>query len=435
MTIKNSFIVFSIVTALNKGAALLYFPLLISFLSIEDYGIWTLCFLAANVCAPLFALGGVASVLRESSEKHDNRSMSLLIIYSICSFFIFTAIYLIYEALFLEHLIWVKYAFIYGECLAVLALLSSYYRGKNQVVLYGVTNLLPVLLLFIVMLVSKSNSQDIVGLFTFQVYSYSLAAFLSVLIFVVLNHGELKKLKQSSLDELQIKRSFSFSISLLPHNISQWLLSSSDRYIISALIGVKAVGVYSIAYNLAQVLMLVNSGLALTVQPFLIRNYKAWVDNNYSDKFFSLYTIVAAFLFFALCSFIALDGNYNFLSIDYGSDLYFVFFFVYISLYFLGAYYFFVNFLFYHKKGNEISKVTILVCFLNVTLSYFMASQVGLVGVAIANLFSYLVYLLITKSKALKVDANAHFSLFKTSVLFILIMFTVFCSFISFWWV
>lgn len=62
-----------------------------------------------------------------------------------------------------------------------------------------------------------------------------------------------------------------FNIPLLPHYLSQVILSSSDRILIGNMCSVSDAGVYSIAYSVGMIMTLLTSSLNSTVVPWLYR--------------------------------------------------------------------------------------------------------------------------------------------------------------------
>ena len=60
-----------------------------------------------------------------------------------------------------------------------------------------------------------------------------------------------------------------FNLPLIPHYLSQVVLASSDRIMISRLIGDSEAGIYSLAYSLSLIMTLFNSALMQTLSPWI----------------------------------------------------------------------------------------------------------------------------------------------------------------------
>lgn len=68
--------------------------------------------------------------------------------------------------------------------------------------------------------------------------------------------------------------SFMFSVPLLPHYISEFILSTSDRIMINNLCGSKDVALYNVAYTVAGIVGLLISALNTSYAPFVYRSIK-----------------------------------------------------------------------------------------------------------------------------------------------------------------
>ena len=66
----------------------------------------------------------------------------------------------------------------------------------------------------------------------------------------------------------------SFSFPLIPHYLSQTILNQSDRLMIQKLIGLSETGIYSLAYNVASILVILNTALMNSYSPWLFKKLK-----------------------------------------------------------------------------------------------------------------------------------------------------------------
>lgn len=71
------------------------------------------------------------------------------------------------------------------------------------------------------------------------------------------------------------KFTLAFNVPLLPHYLSQVVLSSSDRIMIGQLCSVSDAGIYSIAYSVGMLMSILSSSLNSTVTPWLYRQLEA----------------------------------------------------------------------------------------------------------------------------------------------------------------
>ena len=76
-----------------------------------------------------------------------------------------------------------------------------------------------------------------------------------------------------SLSLARLKEYLRFGLPLLPSSIVEWLVNSSDRYVIAAFLGIAVVGMYSAAYSLAAAISVYASPIAMVIVPTLAYLY------------------------------------------------------------------------------------------------------------------------------------------------------------------
>jgi O-antigen/teichoic acid export membrane protein len=77
-----------------------------------------------------------------------------------------------------------------------------------------------------------------------------------------------------------VRQHLAFSIPLIPGMLSEWIVNSSDRYLIAFFLGAAAVGYYSPGYSLASTLGMVSAPLVTLLPAVLSKHYD---DNNIGD--------------------------------------------------------------------------------------------------------------------------------------------------------
>lgn len=76
------------------------------------------------------------------------------------------------------------------------------------------------------------------------------------------------------------RRAMVFNIPLLPHFLSQLVLSGADRIMIERLVDTKSAGIYSLAYSIAQIMLMVNIALQQTINPWIYEKIKTQSVEN-----------------------------------------------------------------------------------------------------------------------------------------------------------
>ena len=92
-----------------------------------------------------------------------------------------------------------------------------------------------------------------------------------------------------------IKAMLAFAIPLIPNQLSWWVINSSDRYIITAFLGLSATGIFAIAHKFPSILQLVLSLFTTSWQDLAVADTDK-PDGFYADVFRRLYVIAFTLL-------------------------------------------------------------------------------------------------------------------------------------------
>lgn len=388
---KKSIILYALSTAINKGSALLFFPLLTLLLSLEEFGEWSLVMSVSSLLLPIVSLNGSASILREGS-CNIKVGFRLLHYFTILSVIIGIILYVV--TIIFINIDWVSSAVAIGSAESIIFLSLTYLRVQDKAWTYLSISFLKTLLLLLLILYAKEYNLSLKKLLEYHLY---LVALISIAI-TAINY------KDFVTEKINLKNMLIFSVMLIPHSISQWIMSSSDRLILGFIENMASVGIYSLAYNIALVLMLINSGVAMAIPTYLIKDYQGWKDQDNDNRLIRSYTTIAISLYIVLTGLYVLDYHYFGILGYYGSEMLLLIGIIYLSIYILGLYYFFVNYLFYHKKARIISKTTLIASIMNIIFTVLLVKVVGAVGAATGTLLAYSYYLYAIRKEALKLE-------------------------------
>lgn len=179
-----------------------------------------------------------------------------------------------------------------------------------------------------------------------------------------------------------------FNLPLVPHYLSNSILGSSDRIIIMNLIGEAEAGIYSLAYSISQIMLLVNESLNKTMSPWLYqkineKNYKAIPNVVYGSL------MLVAFANLILIA-IAPEVITIFAPSEYYDAIY-VIPPVAMSGFATYLYLCFAPFEFYFEKRAWTTIGTLTSAILNIILNYIFIPVFGYQAAGYTTLFSYLV--------------------------------------------
>lgn len=185
-----------------------------------------------------------------------------------------------------------------------------------------------------------------------------------------------------------VKYSLVFGVPLIPHALSNFILSYFDRIAINQLTGSLDTGLYSFAYNVGMIMNVVVMAMNKAWVPMFYDNLK---ENNYK-KINSMAVSYSKYIFFAAISLILFSKEIVMILADksYYAALDLVPIII-LSSVFIFFYTLFANYSFYRKKTALISTATLLAGAINIGLNYWLIPKFGYIAAAYTTLFSYMV--------------------------------------------
>ena len=180
-----------------------------------------------------------------------------------------------------------------------------------------------------------------------------------------------------------------FNIPLIPHYLSQIVLSNSDRIMIERIVGESAAGIYSLAYSVAMIMTLFCSAFGQTISPWMYQKIR---DNKIRDISSVAYTsmIIIAGVNILLIL-LAPEIVRVFAPSEY-YDAIWVMPPVAMSVFFMYIYDLFAKFAFYYEKTEYIMLASVVCAVLNILLNWIFISKYGYYAAGYTTLFCYAVY-------------------------------------------
>lgn len=185
------------------------------------------------------------------------------------------------------------------------------------------------------------------------------------------------------------KESLLFVIPLIPHYLSQRILNQSDRIMISRMSGDSEAGIYSLAYSVGMLLMLINTAVDSTLSPWIFRklkekSYEAIRKmNNHFVLLFALCTICFTLITPELVKIFASE--------EYSEAINIVPI-ISISSYFIFLYVQFIYMEYFVGKTQYIAIVTVLSALINFGANLIFIQKYGYYAAAYTTLVCYILY-------------------------------------------
>lgn len=231
-------------------------------------------------------------------------------------------------------------------------------------------------------------------------------------------------IKPKKYNKIILKEILRYSIPLIPNMISWWIVSASDRTIISAMIGVAQNGIYSAANKFSGVFTTLYSVFNLTWTESASIN----INSEDRDEFFSKILDFVLRFFGSLClgTIAAIPFVFNILINESFAEAYYQ-----IPILILGTIFnilvSFLGSIYVAKKlTKEIAKTSIIAAIINIVVNLLGIKTIGLYAASISTLVAYasmFIYRWIDSKKYVHLKVNKKL-LIITTIFYIITMIT-----------
>lgn len=411
---KKEVFIYSLAIGINRGAALLFMPLLIGHFSTGEYGVYSYIQLLFQIIFPLVCLNINSGIAREGADSPElgHSIFSRTLPWVIFSSFIFLIIGSIFGYYCDANYI-LAFSIALGGIEAIHNMQLALFRAFDRHKLYLLFTILKTIgFLLLLLAFSRTEFLTLKNVLIAQVV-WSILVSLCFIPMI----SKLPTLYKI-LDWKTLKPVVLFSMYLVPHGISQWLMNASSRLVIKHELSTIDLGLFGIAYSLASVFILVNSGIAIVLPQNFVRNASYWGSRKGKIKFFSLYAIAFCLILgFVIAAGYINSRYYNFIKIPEEKGVFGLFCVLGVSLYLTGYYYYYANFLFLHKKSKTLSRVTVCTAVISLLFSYIFVHYFGLMGGAIANVISYVVYCCLVVYETVKIEKSVRWDFYSEGLI------------------
>ena len=409
--LSNS-ILYIIGSMITPAIGLIMLPIYTNYLSPDEYGTMTMIQTLAGMFQLLLHLSLHGAVTRFFYDYLSNKEKQKEYIGSIFTFVsIFSTIMSLVLIIFHNPIASILFSniptnpyFFYLIGLSwsssLMALPLALWRAQEKAGLFVVVNIIKSLMIMII------ASFLIINL-SLGVEGVLLSHFVINIIFVVISFAVSRKSIKINLNRLYIKNSLIFSIPLIPHVASGWVIKSSDRVILEKFIDLSELGLYSLAAQVATVLSLFYTGVNNALVPRYTRLRKDG-NNLEARKLLNIFTIIIVIT--GVISIPIAIYAVNMLSTaDYSGAQVFIPLLI-IGEIIKGFYFIPVAKLFYTKSTKSIATSSIIAALANILFNFLLIPLFGAFGAAIATIFAELIRFsliyLASKKNRTKYDVN-----------------------------
>jgi O-antigen/teichoic acid export membrane protein len=193
-----------------------------------------------------------------------------------------------------------------------------------------------------------------------------------------------------------IRNALNFGVPLIPHALGGAIMTMTDRFFITNMVGIGETGIYSVGYQIGMIIGLIENSFNQAYVPWLYNKLK---ENDTKMKMFIvkityIYFILMIFLVITLALIAPCLLRYFVGDKFSGASVYV--FWIALGYAFNGMYKMVVNYIFYVEKTYILAWITLFCCLSNVGLNYILIKLNGPVGAAQAAALTFLLSFIVT---------------------------------------
>ena len=384
--VKNSFII-SIGTFLPKLVSLITLPIVTAGLNKAEYGTYDLITTLVSCVLPAVTLQIHAAAFRFLVDARDHKQETERIISSLF-FYIFSAsavsliavFFILHRLSILLRLMICLYFFLDTIVLA----LRQVIRGISKNMVYSISTVVQAVTEMLLVVVSiKYADMGLIGL----LLSFNIA-FLAGNVVLIIGGSVFSHIKIRQIRKAYIVDMLKYSWPLVPAVLSDWVLSISDRTVITAFISIEATAIYGVANKIPSLLNLIKTTFTYAWQ----ENASISSDNADKNKYYSsifqyIYNITVGATAMLIAGTPILFKL--FIKGDYSEAypqipiLFMGFFFSLLSSFYGGIYV-------ANKKTLSMGVTTFVAAVINLTIDLLLIKLIGIYAASISTVAGYL---------------------------------------------
>lgn len=195
-------------------------------------------------------------------------------------------------------------------------------------------------------------------------------------------------------DKKYAREAISFGVPLIPHIIGGLMIAMSDRIILSSIVDVQSVGNYAVGIQMAMAIGLLADALSKSYGPHLFKALSNDTIGRDEDIVRNTYLVFIAFFVLAFIYSLILPFVYKIFVGSAFQDSVGIAKIASFGYAFSGMYYAIANFLFFYKKTGSLSVLTFTCGLINIMMTYWLVSILGVIGAAWSLLIIQVIFFL-----------------------------------------
>lgn len=399
--VKNTAI-FAVGNLAPKIIAFFMVPIYTNVLNTSEYGIVDLINTISMIAIPFLILNISESIMRFSLDKGAdyNKIMSVGLVIALLSVligFFFIPISRSFDGI--KDYVWMIY--FYTISLGLSQIFLSYLRGTERLIQFSIGNIIQTLAIGGLNVFFLCNLK-------LQIKGYFGAYILANLITCIYAFwiGNIKNvIRNFNIDTALAIRMIKYSFVLIPNTFMWWIINSSDRIMVTAMIGAAANGIYAISYKIPSMIQIFSNIFNQAWTYSAIRENESEDRDEYSNKVYYRITAMALMSGVGILAIIKPFLHYYVSAEYYIAWMYTPFLIIGYVFITMGAFLATTYTVNKNSKGFLFSSCCGAV--INVILNFLLIPIFGINGAAISTGISYIavfIYRVIDTRKYFKID-------------------------------
>lgn len=378
--------IFAVANLGSKILSFLLVPYYTYVLSAEEYGTIDMLMTIISLLLPIISLSIFDATLRFTMKsgysKTEIFSLSFwILLVGNFVFLLFAPIMMKIE--YIQPYIFIFYMLIILQ--SINSLLSQFVRGVGEVKIFAYNGVLLTIINLILNIVFLTVFRmGIVGYFI-----SSIIAYLVCNIYLSISVKSWRYLKLNLFDKNLILEMLGYCIPLIPNTLMWWVMNVSDRFMIAAILGVSANGLYAVANKIPTFLTMLHSIFSQAWQLSAIEEGESSDKSLFYTNVFKIFSVLILIATSAILV-VVKQIMEQLLAPQYSDSWKYVPFLLLSVVFtsfssFLGTNYIAM------KKTGGILKTSIVGAITNILLNIILIPRVGINGASISTMISFLV--------------------------------------------
>lgn len=402
---KNTFII-AIGTFLPKFSSIITLPIITGGLTKAEMGTYDLISTLVSLFLPVATLQIQSAAFRflidvRNDKKETNRIVTNIIAFILPTSVIALAILYFCLGNVTTVIRWLICLYFFTDILMLST--QQIVRGLSNNKLYSASSVAisfsNMLLIVLTVLVGK---QGLAGVLS----SITVATTIGLILLLVRGHI-LSKIDFSLLSRRTLKEMLSYSWPMIPNSLSNWVLSFSDRAVLTAFMGLEANAIYSVANKIPALFTTVQGTFVFAWQENAsLASKDSDADSYYAEMFNSIFGILVGIMALLIAAtpilfWLLIRGDYK--------EAYYQMPILFMGMLFSSMASFIGGIYVAHKKTRSVGITTILAAACNLVIDLVFVHRIGIFAASISTLVSYVfltVYRMIDVQKFQKVRFN-----------------------------